>query len=207
MEKETLVLDWLRINTDAPNWIKVAIIKAIGVTPEQLWEVCPEPCWLLQVLMENSKNSLWPSEKQILSLVCDVVEKYALKPLEGHAEHEIMRLCLETSRSYLRNQCFKDDVTDAIKSVYDINPRKFHTDSLLINKMYSAIYSITSTGASVQNPSPAHPSTAVGHAVMVSAYQACFMFNTSNSQPTSEQVNRIQQVISDYIRNRVTVPL
>jgi len=68
---------------EAISWIRNEVKKNPILSPKDIWRMCPYPEWLMWLLLRKCINPIWPDGPVVLNLLCDVVERYAIRPLKS----------------------------------------------------------------------------------------------------------------------------
>jgi len=117
LNKTEDVLSWLEqgeVCTEALIWIKASGIA----TARELWDLCPEPGWLMWVLGSKSADPGWYDRKEILIFLCDLVEQYAMPrdTLLKEVSIEFLRL----TRDFLGGVIGEDEIFNGLAAIMAI---------------------------------------------------------------------------------------
>jgi len=175
----------LKACPEALEWVT----KNSNKTPRKLWESCPNPEWLVWLLMVNSNKENWPDKNTILLLLCRLVEKHALPLMENTDPRS--QNAIKVAKDFLRHKYCLDDVhTASIAAFYASKGTPNDIDSAVADAAYTVSYVIFSEQVNMRTGD--FGVEKVVHAV---------------SLATGRNHKKIRRIISNWIRNRVSVPL
>jgi len=230
-QMENFITDLLEMRAcrEALVWIRDGLKKDPTLSLMNLWKSCSEPEWLMWLLMKKGSDSSWPNCFTVFDLMCDIVEKYTIQPLEADIcskeNYEILRAALGICRCYKLSYTLHHEMvwqqtmetlqvmaSTAVEDTIDAESYEIvylsDRNSRMIASSAFAIHYTLLTARNVIPSSAVCVSNVISHAVLVSTYSHVTVdsVNSFTYDALIPLSHKVRSDIANYIRANITPP-